>query len=263
MALQQDNWVRFAAEADRLGLIHRCAGELASVQDLLQAEPPPHGATHVLLLLQAGGAYWEQLQSLRRLDPNLDRHPDPLDTMTMRLSLRLRELLGGACLEARFPFASKLDFVSLGERLGAGRRSRLSILLHPEYGSWIAFRMLFFIDDKGSVLPHSAPLAAHPCDDCAGHCRQACPAGAFTGAPGRETLEYLASFQYRNVHRDVCATGCAARLACPAGQAYRYPADFVEAAHRRAFAVGTAFLDAEKNSAKPAGTVPPAQGSLF
>jgi ferredoxin len=259
--LTVDAWERFEAEADRLGLTHRCASPIAPLTAQLAAEPPPERATHAVLALQAGGTYWEQLRALRRLDSDLDRNADPLDTMTERIAARLAGLLGDGFVNVRFPFRSGLDFVSLGEKLNVGRRSRLSILLHPQYGSWMAFRMLLFVEDRQGIVSPAAALAPHPCDSCAGYCRDACPARAFEGPKDNERLNYKSSFEYRRTHPETCPSACAARLACPVGAEFRYPADFIEAAHRRAFAVGTAYL---ANESKPTPkTVPPKQGTLF
>lgn len=244
MTLTPDAWRRFAAETERLGLGMVRAAPLAAVADLLRGEPPPARATHVVVVLQTGPRYWTLMRGLQQADPALAAHPDPLDTFTRRMAERLRGALDAGCAEVRFPFASTLDCVALGERLGVGARSRLKILIHPDYGPWMAFRMLFFVRDEGGVLPPVQPAPVNVCDGCAGPCVAACPAGALTGPAGGEKLDYMASFAYRVAHPGTCESACAARLACPVGAEHRYGDDFIAHSHRRAFAAGKAHLKA-------------------
>lgn len=242
MTLTPDAWRRFAAETDRLGLGLVRAAPLAELADLLRGEPPPAAATHAVVVVQTGPRYWELMRALQKADQALAEHADPLDTFTRRMAERLQGGLDGGFVDVRFPFASSLDFVALGERLGVGARSRLKILIHPTYGLWLAFRMLFFVRAEAGSLPAAGPLAVNPCDGCAGPCVAACPAGALKGPAGHEKLDYAASFAYRVAHPGVCAAACAARLACPVGAPYRYGDDFIAHSHHRAFAAGTAHL---------------------
>lgn len=261
MSLTALQWTRFLAECERLGL-----GLVRTSTAALAPEGArfPAGATHAVLPVQAGGLYWEQLRALRKLDPALDTHADPLDTMTQRLSARLAALLGDACAGVHFPFDDKpLDFVKWGTALGAGAPGRLSILMHPTYGPWIAFRMLFFVRDELSVIPPSGSVPVSPCESCAAPCMAACPAGAFTGEMGHERLDYAASFTFRREHAGTCTTACAARLACPVGVEYRYPADFIESAQRRAFETGLKYLGGGTPPIAQPAKKEKGQGTLF
>jgi ferredoxin len=250
MELSLETWIRFEAECQRLGLGLTCANRVSA----LLPQDEAGGATHAVVVLQTGGAYWELMRTLQGCDPALRDHPDPLDTLTLRMAERLRNLLGTACTEVRFPFdESPVDFVTLGVRAGAGRPGRLSILMHPEYGPWMAFRMLFLVADPNGVLPIPEPLGEHPCDSCAAPCIAACPAGAIQGDLGKETLDYPHSFRYRIAHPTTCPDACAARIACPAGAAYRYPADFISAAQHRAFGFGKAYYAVNATAAQTAG----------
>lgn len=250
-------WERFLREAERLGLPLTGALALERHAGLFTREPPPPGATHAVILMQAGGAFWEGLRSLRALDAALDASSDPLDLYTGRMAHRLGGLLGPALLETRFPFASQLDFVALGEAAGLGRPSRLAMLIHPAFGLWTAFRMLFFVSDGAAVLAPASPLPAAACAACAAPCIAACPAGAIRGGTGAERLDYAVSYRYRRDHPGVCAEACDARLACPVGAAHRYPEDALRHSHRRAWNDGITLVNAV-----PA---PPlrGQGSLF
>ncbi len=240
MALTQAAWFRFNAECDRLGLHHRVWGTVADAGLPDAAD----GSTHAVLVGQPGGEYWRRMQSQRAVDSELAAHADPLDTFTVRNARRLAGLLDGGFRAVRFPFDEQpLDFVGIAKRLGGGAPSRLTILIHPEYGPWFAFRALFLVDDPQGVTGASPRVADSPCETCAAPCRAACPAGAIRAdAAGVERLDYPHSFRFRVEHPGTCETACAARLACPVGSVWRYPADFIEAAHRRAWAVGSAWV---------------------
>jgi ferredoxin len=255
--LATESWERFQREAERLGLPLVAALPLSRDGALFAAEPPPAGATHAVIVMQAGGAFWEGLRALRARDPGLDAHPDPLDTYTLRMAARLGGLLGPAALAMRHPSTSRLDFVALGAAAGLGRPSRLAMLVHPTFGPWIAFRMLFFVAAPAGVLAPAAPLTAAACTACPAPCIAACPAGAIRGAPGGERLEYPVSFRHRQANPGVCADACAARLACPVGAAFRYPADALAHSHHRAWRAGLALV------APPAPAPAAKQGTLF
>lgn len=233
--MHQDDFARFLAECDRLGLGLVRAGRLAD-PPLVGMYSPADGATHLIVVAQTGPAYWLHLRLLQRADKELAHHSDPLDTMTRRLAGRLRGFLGPSCLGVTFPFETGApDCVAIGRALGIGAPSRLAILIHPHYGPWIAFRMLFWVRDEHDVLPGSWPLAVSPCHGCSAPCAAACPANAFQGPEG--VLNYESSFRYRLSHSGTCNDACAARLACPVGRDYRYPDDFLRHAHQRALAV--------------------------
>ena len=268
MSLTPNSWEKFTAESRRLGLELILSSPISPLA-ATPADPlfkavgdgaVPRGATHLVVLLQTGANYWEHLRNLRNRDPELDAHADPLDTLSRRLSLRLSTLLGEAHQGSEFPFASSLNFVALGQRMGAGLPSRLRVLIHPVYGTWITFRMLFYIRDSRGVLPTTPPIAVDACNGCPAPCIPACPAGAFVGKAGAEQLDYPMSFRYRKDHGGTCADACAARVACPVGAEHRYPADSLAHSHHRAFAMGVQHLAGDLAPVKAKG---PNQGRLF
>ena len=239
--VSHSHWLRFQRECERLGLSFVRAGNLATC-----GLAPDDNTTHAIVVAQTGGAYWHRLERARQVDAALDRAEHPLDTMTRRMAGRLRRLLGEACDSVHFPFDEHpVDFVSVARALGMGQPSRLRILIHPRFGLWFAFRMLFRVRDVEGVLPPSPALEEHPCTSCDAPCIRACPAGAIHGPAGEEQLDYPASFRYRISHPDVCRDACAARLACPVGTEFRYSDAFLAHSHRRAFAVGRRYFEAQ------------------
>jgi hypothetical protein len=122
-----------------------------------------------------------------------------------------RDARGRVCADAG-DFA---DFVALGEASGLGARSRLRLLLHPEYGPWLAVRSVVLTT---AALGPTGPLRGFdPCAGCPAPCRGACPAGALDAGPlevGRCARERLAG--------GACGLRCAARHACVSGRAHAH-----------------------------------------
>jgi len=170
-----------------------------------------------LLLLSGGPAFFERFRAERRDEP------DPLDRWTRRTVEALLAPCRAAGLraEARYPFWNEPDplpFQRIGAAAGLGGTSRLGLTLHPAFGSWIAYRVLLLFDRP--MAEEAAPPAVDACAGCAAPCVDACPAGAV--AAGWDAPRCV---DHRLDTGDACASGCHARLACPAGADQRYGAD--------------------------------------
>jgi hypothetical protein len=207
----------------------------------------PHapGARSLLVIGNGGAGLWRAFRRRLDGDPWLAREDNPLDAFTRivvtdAVAPFVSEL--GRPLPIVFPFESgppALSFVHLAECAGLGRASLLGILVHPEFGPWIALRAAL-------LLPFTcdAPRPAEgfdPCPTCVERpCIAACPAGA-VGAEGWDVPRCGA-------HRlsavgDGCDAGCHARIACVLGPAHRYPPDslaFHQAYARGAFEAAAA-----------------------
>jgi hypothetical protein len=190
-------------------------------------------ARTAVVIGSGGGAFWAAFR--RHLDgaPAAADAPDPLDTFTRRVIAAaiapLRDQLGaGARLV--FPFESDglpVSFMHLAECAGLGRASLLGVLVHPDYGPWLALRAAI-------LLPFAltAPRPADgfdPCPTCIERpCIAACPVGA-VGPAGWDVPRCIA---HRASPADGCGTGCHARLACVYGREHHYPPDAL-AFHQR------------------------------
>ncbi len=200
------------------------------------------GATtaHAAIVIgQGGGAFWSAYRDHVARHPGWEARADPLDDFTTEIMerdvLRLARDAGVAA-ELRLPFrasAPPVSFVHLAEAAGLGRRGIVGVLIHPEFGPWIALRGALLVDEDVS-----APRpAAHfdPCPDCADRpCIAACPGAAVHHPEGWDVPRCIA---HRVAERADCTDRCHARAACVYGRAHRYPDDALAYHQRRAFAV--------------------------
>lgn len=149
--------------------------------------------------------------------------PDPIDDYTRHtVDAWLADHLPGVRHTLLYPALPgvplpAVNFAGLGEWLGWQRPSPLGLGIHPDWGTWFAYRAAVLAD---SVLPLSVRVVpTRPCDRCSGKpCVSACPAGAVSesGFKGRDCASWRLAPESR------CAGDCAARRACPVGPAHRY-----------------------------------------
>lgn len=116
------------------------------------------------------------------------------------------------------------DFVELARQAGLGAPGRLGLLLHPEFGPWLAIRTVVLLDARLSPSDATPLAPGHFCDGCPAPCASACPGGAVP-AVGIDPVACLAT---RRVRSD-CRVRCAARHACVlGGEGVAYDADAEE-----------------------------------
>lgn len=179
--------------------------------DGVPAVAPGRPTRAVVLLGNAGPAMWERFSAERR------EEDDPLDRWSERTVARLADKLGA---RAAFPFQPPyLPFQRWAVRAEPCHPSPIGLLVHPDYGLWHGYRAALLFPFELD-LP-AADRRSSPCQDCGGRpCLSACPVGAFDGK-GYDLGRCVAHLG--RVPRGDCAhDGCAARLACPVGPAFRY-----------------------------------------
>jgi len=181
-------------------------------------------ARAVMVVGNGGGTFWQAFRARTDGEPALARRAHPLDDFTRDvIEHHALPALSGAGVRAdvRFPFddaTPPLSFVHLAEAAGLGRRGLLGILLHPEYGPWMALRAAFLLD-----APTRAARPAdgfEPCATCAERpCIAACPGAAVSLAGWN--VERCVS--HRLAADGNCDDACHARVACVYGRGHVYP----------------------------------------
>ncbi len=189
-------------------------------------------ATSVIVMGHGGGGFWAAYQHHIGAHPEHGERADPLDDFTEALMQtevlpRLRAI--GIDGRVRFPFRTdepRVSFVHLAEAAELGRRSLLGVLIHPEFGPWIAFRGAIMVDE---VLTAPRPAAGFdPCASCeARPCVAMCPAAAVDG----DGWNVRRCIDHRVQRTDDCQSQCDARVACVYGRAHVYPPDALRHHH--------------------------------
>lgn len=184
------------------------------------------GVRSALVVGSAGPLFWERFRARVAREPALGQRADPLDAHTVDAVAPVVALFHeqGITTRAVFPFHGARDhalsFPQLALRAGFGVDSVLGLVLHPEYGPWLATRAALLTD---AALPASVPLAGFdPCTNCPAPCVAACPGGAF---PERRWSHAICLDAKRRL--DPCRASCAARIHCVFGVAHRYPDDAI------------------------------------
>src|SRR5450631_1053230 len=184
-----------------------------------QSEVLLKGTRAILVAGSGGSALWRHFRERLAADPRvLTDHPHPIDQLVREIVGHADAALGGVVHRWFFAAAETdvhLDFRVLGHLAGLGGRSRLGLLLHPEYGLWVGLRAACFVAE---ALPATGPDQSDPCAGCPGYCVEACPGGAFPD--GTWDVDRCAEFHHEAA---TCRTSCRSRMACPKGAQHRYP----------------------------------------
>jgi len=185
------------------------AGE-AAAQHLELIGAAPEGGATVLLLAPREPGFWPAFSAAPEY---ADGQPDPLDRWSKRVIGALAAAWGG---EALFPSDGPPYPPFIAWALATGRvwASPVGLLVHDRLGLWLSFR--------GAVrlpLALALPGGPNPCETCPGQpCRSACPVGAL--APEAYDVSACRGYLDTEAGADCLGRGCAARRACPVGQAY-------------------------------------------
>ena len=188
----------------------------------------PDGGETIVLVGHAGSSFWTSFARWRRSEVN-SQSADPLDSWSRSVLQAVAAQFGASPLfPSDKPYRPFQRWAMEAEGL---RRSPLGILIHPDYGLWHAYRGALVFDGAMDVPPRRP--RAHPCDACEEKpCLTACPVDAFN-ARGFDAPACRAYLGSADGHRCL-SKGCAARLACPVGSAFRYVAE-QQAFHLDAF----------------------------
>lgn len=195
-------------------------------------------AATVVLVGNAGNDLW---RAFRASGPDMAvRHP--LDGWVAGYLRAAAEALGAEFVDAMRPPWPPIQQWAV--RAGAGHRSPVNLVIHPEYGLWHTFRGALLTAER-LPLP-DAPVLDNPCETCAGRpCLTTCPADAFALPENEIEGGGFAEFDppacvdhvESPAGRGCRTAGCLARRACPVGRPWAY--DREPAAYHMAAVVRT------------------------
>lgn len=166
----------------------------------------------LLVFAHGGPGFWRGLEDRSGIDP--------LDDASVRLARDFMARLGEPDYQVLYPTDHfSLDLLEVGRQLGWQGNSRMSIGIHPEYGTWFAYRVVIAADTDFEV---TRLTPEQPCDSCEDKpCITACPVGAVTEQ--HFDLDVCAGERTRVGSN--CSDQCLARLACPVGASHQYEKD--------------------------------------
>jgi epoxyqueuosine reductase QueG len=190
----------------------------------------------IVLIGNGGGDFWRAFSDHAGRNPGWSARANPLDDFTREVIERdvvpaARE--SGAQCQAVYPFMDggpTLNFIELAKLAGLGGPSIIGVVVHPEYGPWLAFRAALIVD--GYLDAPGAALNFDPCPGCVPRsCMAACPGEAVAFPAGWDIPKCLT---HRVEVEADCAPRCHARAGCVIGPEQRYPDEELEYHQRRA-----------------------------
>jgi epoxyqueuosine reductase QueG len=196
-------------------------------------------AKTLIVIGNGGGEFWTVFRSYYEARPGyLYEREHPLDDYTMEIiEQTLTPILERSGVDYRYlyPFRfwrEPVSFMHLARAAGLAGPSILGVVIHPEYGPWLALRAAILIDQELSAAPVAAGF--DPCPACVERaCVSACPAQAVSPEKG---WDIPACVLHRLRNSNDCTNRCHARYDCVYGRAHRYPPDELHYHQQRSFA---------------------------
>lgn len=196
-------------------------------------------AKTLVVIGHGGGEFWIRFRTACEARPGyLQEREHPLDDYTVEtIETALAPCLqrSGAVYRYLYPFrfwTEPVSFMHLARAAGLAGPSILGVVIHPEYGPWLALRAALLIDQT-LYTPPAAP-GFDPCPTCRERsCMAACPATAVSPEKGWDIPTCV---QHRLRSPSDCTNHCHARYDCIYGRAHRYPPDELQYHQQRSFA---------------------------
>lgn len=195
-----------------------------------QALLPPWAQNETVqgLLIGSSRRLWGQFLGALRADSGLAEQPHPLDAYAVALVELSTEPLRGLDGEATSVWTGyshvlrpcPLPMTRLADWCGLGRLGPAGLVVHPEYGPWIALRAVVLVRSEETILP--PPLGPHPCLGCSAPCAEQArrARGLAAARPHRDVQLPLGPVLPQLSHP--ARQWLAVRDVCPLGTAYRY-----------------------------------------
>jgi hypothetical protein len=182
-----------------------------------------HDARGALLVGDGGADFFARFQEAARETGLPFEAENPLDDFTRRrVQAAVEDVLrpNDVAFGLFFPFgvgSRPLPFQRLGQAAGLPAPGPLGVQVHPVFGPWWAYRALVVV-----ALPIDADASLAPsCAGCDQPCVRACPTH---GADRTESARSGAAPPPPDGIEPRCTDSCGARLRCPVGGVYSYPA---------------------------------------
>ena len=218
---------------NRVGVASPAAYAVRVREELRLASRAPW-ARSVVVVGNGGGALWRRVVAWADRDGGIGAQSDPVDEFTAAsIERTVRPLVAGLRSRIVYPFRfaeDPLSFVDLAVAAGLGTPSLLRVLVHPEFGPWIALRAAILVEAE---LYAPRPAEGYdPCPTCVERsCIPACP-GEVVRFP--EGWDVAGCIDHRQRTGD-CESRCHARFDCVVGREHRYADDALAHHHRRAW----------------------------
>ena len=171
------------------------------------------GARGALVVGNAGRELWETFE----VSEERALADDPLDHYTRRALAAAASLWDPPAAIGFYADRREgvyLPLVALARRAGFGAPGRVGVLIHPEFGPWIAIRAVLLAAES---LPETSAPPFDPCTGCPAPCEAACVGAAVTahGLDARKCYD-------TRLADPACSGACAARSACVVGPEHAY-----------------------------------------
>ena len=195
-------------------------------------------AETIVVIGNGGGDFWSGFRAYCEAHPGyLQEREHPLDdytSATIETALTPRLQAAGVAYRYLYPFrfwTEPVSFMHLARAAGMAGPSLLGVVIHPQYGPWMALRAALLVDQK----IYAPPLAPHfdPCPTCQERaCLAACPASAVAATTGWDIPQCV---RHRIQVATDCVDYCHARYECVYGREHRYPLDELQYHQKRSF----------------------------
>jgi epoxyqueuosine reductase len=208
-------------------------------------------AKTLVVIGNGGGDFWRGFRAYCEAHPDwLQTQEHPLDAYTVAVietSLTPGLQAAGTTYRYVYPFrfwTEPVSFMHLARAAGLAGSSLLGVVIHPEYGPWMALRAALFLD-QDLFAPPPAP-GFDPCPACTERaCVTACPAGAISEATN---WDIPACVQHRMRVAEDCVDYCHARYDCVYGREHRYPLDELQYHQKQSFAEMRKYFDSPEHN---------------